>query len=169
MACLATFVADYLLALFDNFCFLWNSFGLFFFNKRSGLFGWNLRNLRFGFGLLLLGLFTGCRRSLNLVISNASQNVPISLRDWARSLPYLDWIFISLQREKPSVLTIPKSWPKVSNPNRISFVPKFWRSLLRILSPKSFGNPAINLYFQKSWRPSSVLRTLVRKTSLYQR
>ena len=43
------------------------------------------------------------------VIPNASQNVPISHRDWARSLPYLDWIFISLPRERPSVLTIPKS------------------------------------------------------------
>ena len=48
MACLATFVVDYLLALFGNFCFLWNSFGLFLFNKRFGLFGWNLRNLRSG-------------------------------------------------------------------------------------------------------------------------
>ena len=91
-----------------------------------------------------------------LVIPNASEKVPISLRDCACSNPFLDWILISLQRFNPSDLMIPKSWPNVSKPNGISLVPKFWRNLLKIVSPKSLGNPAINLSFQKSIVPYSL-------------
>ena len=99
------------------------------------------------------------------VMPNVSQKVLISFWDCALSDPYLAWSLISLQRFRPSVLTIPKIYPKVSKLNEISFVPKFWCNLLRIRSLKSFGNPAKNLSFQKSWVLSSLLRAFVRKTT----
>ena len=59
------------------------------------------------------------------VMPNASQKVPISSRNCAFSDPYLDWIFISLQRFNPSVLMIPKICPNVSKLKGMSLVPKF--------------------------------------------
>ena len=85
----------------------------------------------------------------------------ISLRYCDLFDPYLDWILISLQRLNFSVLTIPKSCPNVSKLKGISLVLEFWRNLSRIHPPKSFGNPAINLYFQKSCMPSFLLRNLL--------
>ena len=83
-----------------------------------------------------------------LVTPKASQKFPISFQDWALSDPYFDCSLISLQRFNPSDLTMPNSLPKDNKLNGISLVAKFWRSLLRILSPKSFGSPTINLSFQ---------------------
>jgi len=97
----------------------------------------------------------------------ASQKLPISFRAWALSAPYLACNLSSLHKFKPSDLTIPNNCPKVSRLNGISLVAKFCLSLLRILSPNSFGRPTMNLSFQKTASPSSHFKTLVRKTSLY--
>ena len=73
--------------------------------------GLGFRTVGLGLGLncFLWALFRAVEGASNFVILNASQNVPISSRDCARSFPYLDWILISLQRLRPSVLIIPKS------------------------------------------------------------
>jgi len=97
----------------------------------------------------------------------ASQKLPISFQAWALFAPYLACNLSSIHKFKPSDLTIPNNCPKVSRLNGISFVAKFCRSLLRILSPNSFDRPAMNLSFQKTASSSSRFKTLVRKTSLY--
>jgi len=101
-------------------------------------------------------------------IPKASQKLPISLRVFALS-PYFACNFNSLHKLRPSDLMTPNNCPKVNKLNGLSLVKKFCRNLLRILSPNNFGRPAIKRSFQKFANLSSLLRTLVRKTSLYQR
>ena len=109
----------------------------------------------------LLALVEG---SSIFVMPRASQNFFISLQDWAFSNPY----FSSLQRWRPSFLMSLKRAPKVRVWKGILSVAKFCWSLARIFWPKSLGRPFINLSFQNPWVPSSLVRTFVRKTSLYQ-
>jgi len=117
---------------------------------------------------LLMICFLNVDGALIFFIPKASQKLPISLRVLDLS-PYLACNFNLLHKLRPSDLMTPNNCPKVSKLKEISFVPKFCLNLLRILSPNNLGRPAIKRSFQKFANPSSLLRTFVRNTSLYQR
>jgi len=152
---------DFLDCFFGDF-----PFGLGFAGGGLGLAtALGLKGCRMGFFRLIIRFLFVDGASI-FSIPKASQKFSISFRVWALS-PYLACNFNSLHKFKPSDLIIPNNCPKVSRLNGISFVEKFCLSLLRILSPNNFGRPAINLSFQKTASPSSLFRTLVRKTSLY--
>ena len=137
------------------------AFGGVFWIKGLGL------NVPFGWALFLLIRLRTVEGASIFVTPRLQKKLPISLWDWAFSAPYFDRSLISLQRFNPSDLAIPNNYPNDNKLNGISLVPNFWRSLLKILSPKSFGSLAMNLSFQNGWRPSSLFKTFDRKTSLY--
>jgi len=71
--------------------------------------GFRTGGLGLGLNCFFWALFQAVEGASNFVIPNASQNELVSLRDCARSFSYLDWILISLQKLRPSVMIIPKS------------------------------------------------------------